>query len=369
MHAVVSGWLLGPHSGANNRLLSLLSASGPFFDTEDHVTVLHRPEFSPPDLARIDWMAIDIPTGPAWKRAIREQFRVGKALKELGATVYDHGFLPPPRVPVPTCLTIHDLRAADGHSRWPRWLARSVLRKACRRADAIITPSHWTRRRLHELVPGTLAKTEYLPNGFTCPDEQRPLPRSQPANGYLLHVGHLEARKNLPVALRALAMLSDQEAPELWLAGQDAGAGEALKLLANQLGITARVHHLGPVDDATLSALYRHARAVVMPSIYEGFGMPALEGLAYGLPVLAADATALPEVLGGHGTLLPPNQPEAWASAIRTAVAESQDIDQNPAIAERANYGKHQFDWAVPAERLVMLWRRLSNDGPTASRS
>ncbi len=370
MHAVVSGWLLGPHSGANKRLLEVLSELGKFLRDDERVTVLHRAEFSPPKLARIDWLPIDIPARPTWKRAIREQFRVGTMLKELGATVYDHGFLPPPRVPVPTCLTIHDLRAADGHTRWPRWFSQKVLRKACRRADVVITPSEYTARRLQELVPETTAKTHVLPNGFTLlPDDQRQLPHSKPPSGFVLHVGHLEARKNLTVVLRALATLADDEAPELWLAGQDAGVGAELTQLAKQLGITARVKHLGAVDDATLNTLYSHARAVVMPSIYEGFGMPALEGLAYGLPVLAANATALPEVLMGHGTLLPPDQPEAWATAMRAALAESTDPEQNPAIAERTAHGRCTYRWDKVAEQYATLWRKLSSDGLTASRS
>ena len=370
MHAVISGWLLGRHSGANKRLLGVLSHASEHLTAGERVTVLHRPEFSPPQLERINWLPINIPAGPTLKRAIREQFCVRKVLKDLQATVYDHGFLPPPRVAVPMCLMIHDLRAADGHTMWPSWLARSVLRKACRRADVIITPSEWTAQRLQGLVPAAAGKTISIPNGFTpLPAEPRPLPRTKPRNGFVLHVGHLEARKNLSVALRALATLSDDEAPELWLAGHDAGAGASLTQLARRLGITARVHHLGAVDDATLNTLYSHARAVIMPSIYEGFGMPVLEGLAYGLPVLAANATALPEVLNGRGMLLPPHQPQAWATALRAALARPCDRGANPAIAEGSRGEPRAFDWHRAAQMYVDAWRNPASAGLTASRS
>jgi len=364
MHVVVSGWLLGHHSGANKRLLAVLEHAGKHLHEGERITVLHRHEFAPPQFERIEWLPIDIPTGPTWRRAIVEQFRLKPMLRELGATVYDHGFLPPPRVPIPMALTLHDLRAADGHTMWPQWFARSVLRKACRRADAIITPSNWTKDRLQQLVANT--RTTVAPNGFTWSEHPTKLARELPARGYLLHVGHLEARKNLPVVLRALAQMPIDEAPELWLAGQDAGARPSLEQLATQLGISELVQFLGTVDNTELHALYHHARAIVMPSLYEGFGMPALEGLAYGKPVLAANATALPEVLASHGTLLPPELPDAWAHAIREALAEPPD---SPASAQRAEYGRHHFAWTDTAKTIVSLWRALSEGRATASRS
>ncbi|MFT4513183.1 MAG: glycosyltransferase involved in cell wall biosynthesis [Planctomycetota bacterium] len=361
MHAVVSGWLLGPHSGANQRLLAVLAHAGKHLHEEERITVLHRPEYQPPTLPRTNWLPIDIPTDPTWKRAVREQLRLPTLLKELGATVYDHGFLPPPRVSVPLCLTIHDLRAVDGHTMWPRMVARSVLRKACRRAQAIVTPSECTATRLHAIVPSTTTRTVVARNATSVPThEPQPLPQPQPENGFILHVGHLEARKNLDVIIRALALLPRAEAPEFWLAGHDAGTGARLRKLAEGLNIEDLVHHLGAVDDETLHALYHHTRAVVMPSIYEGFGMPALEGLAYGKPVLAADATALPEVLAGHGTLLPANQPDAWMRAIRTAIQEPAGPEENPVAAQRRAFVASAATWSDAAASYVATWRDLS---------
>lgn len=362
MHVVISGWLLGPHSGANHRLLAVLAAAGEHLCAGERITVLHRPEFVPPNHARIAWLPVDIPIRPTWRRAIREQFALPSLLRELGATVYDHGFLPPPRLRVPTCLTIHDLRAADGHTAWPNLLARSVLQKACRRAQAIVTPSNYTTNRLNTLVPNTRAKTITAPNAVSVPQTPPgPLPRAMPSNGFLLHVGHLEARKNLAVAIRALALLPPAQAPELWLAGQDAGAGQALARLARERNVAPLVQQLGAVDDATLHSLYSHTRAALLPSIYEGFGMPALEALAYGLPVLAADATALPEVLAGHGWLLPPEQPNAWADAIQTVLSASQDAEQNSNSRARRAYATNAFSWHTTAATYVQTWRSLSS--------
>jgi glycosyltransferase involved in cell wall biosynthesis len=361
MHVVASGWLLGPHSGANQRLLAILANAGKHLQQEERITVLHRAGYTPPTLPRTNWLPIDIPTGPTWKRAVREQSRLPKLLKKLDATVYDHGFLPPPQVPVPLCLTIHDLRSVDGHTKWPRILARAVLRKACRRAQAIVTPSEWTATRLHEIIPTTSGRTIVARNATSAPShEPQPLPRAQPRNGFVLHVGHLEARKNLDVIIRALALLPRDETPEFWLAGRNAGSGQQLLQLARDLGLAPIVHHLGAVDDETLHSLYHHARAVVMPSIYEGFGMPALEGLAYGKPVLATDATALPEILAGRGTLLPASQSDAWMRAIRTAIQEPVDHHQNHAVAERRAFVATTKTWDDIAASYVRTWRTLS---------
>lgn len=361
MHAVISGWLLGPHSGANKRLLAVLAAAGNELRDDERITVLHRPEFEPLDLHRVEWLRIEVPTKPTWKRVMREQFLLGKALQQRNATVYDHGFLPPPSVPVPTCLTIHDLRAVDGHSRWPSAFARAVVRKSCRRVNAIVTPSDFTAQRVREIVPAAANKLVVVQNAaHLTPTGSTKLTDTLPTNGYLLHVGHLEPRKNLDLIIRALAHLPTSSAPELWLAGNDAGSGSDLKRLANELGIATRIKQLGAVDDGALGALYESCAAVVMPSIYEGFGMPALEGLAYGKPVLASDKTALPEVLGGHGWLLPTDQPKAWSQAIITALAEPADRGQNPEIIERVRYGTGHWTWRAAAAAYVSTWRRLS---------
>lgn len=360
LHCAVSGWLLGAHSGANRRLLSLLREIGPQLARDERVTVLHRPEFD--SQARgagfegIQWLPVNIPNSSTVRRTFAEQFQLPRILKQLGATVYDHGFLPVPRLNLPTCLTIHDLRAADGHSIWPTFLARSVLRKACRRADAIVTVSEWTKARIDASVPQA-PPTTVVPNAVGLPDateRELPEPWQQPRHGYLLHVGHLEPRKNVALLVRALAQIDRRHAPELWLAGADAGAGPALGKLAKELGVTNLVRQLGPVSDDALHALYQNSRAVVMPSLYEGFGLPALEALAHGRPVLAADATALQEVLGTAATLLSPHDPEAWAK-----VMAAPCLDDATTRRHRVAAATRQT-WDQSAKALLNIWRTLA---------
>ncbi len=144
------------------------------------------------------------------------------------------------------------------------------------------------------------------------------------------------------------------ERPELRLVGRDAGDEKQLRQAASQLGVTDAVRFLGVVDDAELDRLLTGARAIVVPSTYEGFGFAALDGLAHGRPTLVADAGALPEVVGSAGVVLPPDDPRAWAGAIAdTAV----DATAAPA-RRRARAG--EFGWQRAAAATVQLWREAN---------
>lgn len=347
LHVAVSGWLLGPPSGANRRLLALLRALGPLLAPDERITALHRADFAPPALRGIDWQAVAIPAGPTLRRAFAERRALRATLRRLGANVLDHGFLPLPDVDAPVCLLVHDLRAVDGLTRWPRALARSVLRRACERAAAVVAPSRWTADRLQALAP-RMAPAIVVRNAVTALPPAGALPAPLPAHGFVLHVGHVEARKNLGVLAAALQRLPASARPELWLAGRDAGALAALQAAGGD--VVART--LGVVDEPTLAALYDHARCVAVPSRHEGFGMPALEAFAHGAPVVASACAALPEVVGAHGVLLPPDDVAAWARALAAARR-----DDGGAAARRAHAMRH--DWATGAATLLATWRRL----------
>lgn len=351
-HYTVAGWLLGPYSGANRRLLELLRAADGWLHDGERITVLHARSFTPPRrMGHVGWHPVDIPAGPTVRRAWAEQRLLRPLLRELGATAHDHGFLPPPRVGVPLCLTIHDVRDADGHGRWPRLLARSVLRKSLRRAAGVVTVSEWTARRLRALVPG--CEPVVVPNAAER-REPGESPPDIPANGYVLHVGHLEPRKNLSVVVEALARIDAAERPELWLLGNDAGEWPKLRALAERLGVQAQVRHLGVKSDLVLDAYYEDARLLVLPSHYEGFGLPALEARMHGTPVAVADAGALPEVVG-DGALLPVDDPAAWARVLAADPHEEPDVRNRRAEAATA------YSWSDAAQRWLDTLRALSS--------
>ena len=356
LHAAIAGWLLGAPSGANRRLLSLLQHAGPRLLPGERITVLHRPDYTPPALPGIAWQPIAIPAGPTFRRVIAERRRLPAALRTLGATVFDHGFLPLPRTNVPCMLIVHDVRAVDGLGNWPRSVARAVLRSACARAAVVVTPSEWTASRLRALGRGQ--PPVVIGNGVELPSGPAPAATfAVPPTGYLLHSGHLEPRKNLAVVVRALQRLPHAARPELWLAGHDTGIGDALAQQAQTAGTALR--RCGRVDDAQLAMLYAHARAVVVPSRHEGFGLPVLEAFAHGRPVLFAAGSALTEVAAGLGVELAPDDDAAWAAAI----ADCRDHDDDRQ-ARRAHAARH--GWSPAADQWLALLRSIGGGGPAA---
>lgn len=346
LHIATAGWLLGAHSGANTRLLALLRAVAPLLAPDERITVLHRPDYIPPKVhEQVHWSPLAIPAGPTWRRIATERRLLAPRLQQLGANVLDHGFLPVPEVPCPVVLTIHDLRDADGHGRRPTTLARWLLRRSVLRTHTVLVPSEFTATRLRELAPRTRIVVAH--NGVELP----PTPNPERDEGYLLHVGHLEARKNLAMLLHALAALPATSCPTLRLVGADAGEGRRLRELAAQLGIADRVAFLGQISDDAVQAQYAAARAVVVPSRYEGFGFAALDALAHGKPILVSDQGALAEVVGTLGTVLPANDPTAWATAIQPLPAH----DANAALARRERASS--FAWATTAAAVLATWR------------
>lgn len=342
----VAAWLHdGGPSGADRRLTALLRALPPLLDG-DTLVVLHGAHAPLPAQPGVELVRITIPSAPTWRRALHEQRVLPARLADLRIDLLHLETLPVPRrLLCPCALTLHDLRDLGPFRRRPRWLFARVLARGAARAAGLIVPSEYTRRQLARalpaapravVVPGCLD-----PTFVTAPHTPSPWPEC------FLHVGHLEARKNLALLLAAYAKA--RPALPLVLAGRDAGNGDELRALARQLRIADDVHFVGTVDDAALRGLYRAARAVLLPSLEEGFGMPALEGLALGRPVFVSDQGALAEIVGPAGTILPADDADAWAEALRTASLRDAAIDHRPDLAP--------FAPAQAATQLLRAWR------------
>ncbi len=345
----VAAWLCGQvASGADRRLGAILRALPPLLEG-DALVVLHAGHAPLAAGPGVELCAVSIPRAPTWRRALREQRVLPSLLRELRADLLHLESLPVPRhLPCPCALTVHDLRDLGPFRRRPRWLFQRVLARGAARAAALITPSAWTARQLDAAVPG--APSAHVVPGCIDPTWLAGPTTSSAFPGCLLHVGHLEPRKDLGLLLAAYAQ-AQPDAP-LVLAGRDAGSGQELRALAARLHIDSHVRFLGPVADATLRGLYAGARAVVIPSREEGFGMPALEALAFGRAVLVSAGGALAEVVGDAGTILPAGDVHAWADALRAAPAGADE----PARRARAGH----FAPADAAARLLAVWRDLT---------
>jgi glycosyltransferase involved in cell wall biosynthesis len=214
----------------------------------------------------------------------------------------------------------------------------------------VIVPSHFTAERLQRIAPAT--HCEVIPNGVELPPAEQ---LQLGAASYVLHVGHLEDRKNLQLLVRALASLPAAERPLLTLVGADQGTGAALRELADRLEVDDRVHLPGTVAEDELQELYATARAVLVPSNYEGFGLCALEGLAHGRPVYVSNLGALPEVVGDAAHVLPADDVQAWGRAmIRNAADDSLEARRGRrAQAER-------YTWEHAAAQVLDCWRHAA---------
>jgi glycosyltransferase involved in cell wall biosynthesis len=173
------------------------------------------------------------------------------------------------------------------------------------------------------------------------------------SGGYLLTVGRIEPRKNHAALLRAYRALHG-DVPPLVIAGQrDFGYGDFEAELA-QMPVGHRVVVLSNVGDAELPALYRHALAFVYPSFAEGFGMPPLEAMASGIPVVSSNSTAIPEVIGDAGLLIDPSSVDQLRTALTRILTDvplrSQLIGRGLAQAKR-------FTWKRSAEQLAASYR------------
>jgi glycosyltransferase involved in cell wall biosynthesis len=161
---------------------------------------------------------------------------------------------------------------------------------------------------------------------------------------FVLAVGAHRPHKNFPVLVRALAGLPEELS--LVVVGQGdprfRGLPEALTALAGELGVAARVLLVPEVDDDLLPAVYRAATLVAFPSVAEGYGLPALEALAAGVPLLVSDIPVLAEVCGEAAVRVPPDDPAAWATAITALLADPADarrrVEAGAAIAAQADW-------------------------------
>ena len=271
-------------------------------------------------------------------------------------------FIAPPSRKVPTVVTVHDIgfvHHPDDVSPGVRRMAR-LLPEILRRAAAIITVSEFTKSEVCTWIPEVADRISVIPNG----SHARPSGKDtglEPGPPYALMLGTVEPRKNAPLALDALQVLRHRGVDlRLVLAGGTSPLMDVPALMGERgLGPT-EVVRTGYLEDERVSALLGQARLLVFPSLYEGFGMPLLEAMEAGVPVVAARAGATPETLGDAGVLVDPDDVEGFADAVER-VAFDEPFRAELIAAGRTQAAK--FTWARAAASCLDLYRSVVSTG------
>ncbi len=167
-----------------------------------------------------------------------------------------------------------------------------------------------------------------------------------PGYPYLLCVSNRKAHKNEPMLIRAFAQAQIDSNIRLLFTGK---ATEELDELISSLGLESRVSFYGFVEEEQLPSLYKGALALVFPSLYEGFGLPVIESMACGTPVITSNCTSLPEVAGDAALLVDPSSPASISSAIEKLVS---DIDLQESLTQRGLDQAKKFTWDLTAQRV-----------------
>jgi glycosyltransferase involved in cell wall biosynthesis len=264
-------------------------------------------------------------------------FRLGHASAHLDV-LHCTTFRAPVAPRAPLVITVHDtavLRHPEAFPRWHRVTGALALRGGVRAADAVVAVSAFTRDELVELLDVPVERIRIVPNGIDAVFS----PNGPAAEGdYVLAVGTLEPRKNLAAAIEAARLAG----VELRVAGA-AGWGDI-------------VAHgwVGEPTDAGLAELMRGARCLVYPSLYEGFGLPVLEAMACGTPVVTSRGGATEEVAGGAAVLVDPESPASIVAGIDEAARRRVELRE---------IGLHRaamFTWRRAADIVEALWRELA---------
>lgn len=308
-------------------------------------------------------------------KLLHELLTLPTQLKRDRLSVF-HGasnFLPLRKV-CPYVVTIHDLsyyvhpeRCTPARRRyWYAMTARTV-----KLADRIITDSENTRRDIARYFPGNDEKVRVIylaAHQRFCPTEvekwQLPwdgslAPISEAP--YLLYVGTLEPGKNLLRLLDAFELIAGEHRNlRLVIAGD---AGWLFQDIVNKATATAfsdRIHITGHLPDEQIVQLYQFAEALVYPSLYEGFGMPPLEAMQCGTPVITSNTSSIPEVVGDAAVLVDPTQTKALAEAMRQLLA-SQALRRQ--LRERGLARATEFSWLRTAQQTLDVYREVADEG------
>jgi glycosyltransferase involved in cell wall biosynthesis len=299
--------------------------------------------------------------------SLREHWSLPSQLRKLGADLFhEPHYVLPLLLGTKSVVTIHDCI----HLRFPEYLpnpgaiyyARFMMGSALRRAKVVFTVSEASKRDILHFFPKTEPSRIHVVSNaidadlLDAPDQDeldRVKERYQIAQRFILYAGNIKPHKNLPRLIEAFARLRatpGHEDVHLMIIGDEIGKTPELRRRVESFRLRPFVRFFGFVPERTLAALYRLATVFVFPSQYEGFGLPPLEAMACGTPVVTSNVSSLPEVVGNAAVLVDPHDGEA------IAVGLSRVLD-DPAFAadlrEKGQIQAKKFNWEDSARKTL----------------
>ena len=267
-----------------------------------------------------------------------------------------------------TVFTLHDLiflHYPEYHKNYNRWYLTFAMPRYLRAADIIVTPSECSRQDAIKIygLPESNIKVIYEAAAPHFKPVTDPAVLKQVQKKYnlpekfILHVGTIEPRKNLSRLLEVFkTLLINNPKLKLVLIGKKGWLYESFFTKLRKLGLEDGVIFPGYVEEADLPACYQLAELFVFPSVYEGFGLPPLEAMACGIPVISSNSSSLPEVVGNGGLLVDPNDTQAWVTALNRVLT---DTNLQRDLRQRSLAQAQKFSWAKATNEMKAIYQTL----------
>jgi glycosyltransferase involved in cell wall biosynthesis len=307
-------------------------------------------------------------TESAANYSIVEQFRIPLALKREGVTLFHAPhYVLPPLVRCQSVVTIHDCI----HLMFPQYLpnrialayARTSIDLAARRATRVMTVSESSKRDILRFVDTEPDKIDVIYNAYderfgVEPREEdvvRVRERYQLHDEFVLYAGNVKPHKNLERLIEAFDLVRKRglDHLKLVLIGDEISKYAALRRAVHQHQLHKYVRFVGYLPEETLAVMYRLAGVFVFPSLYEGFGLPPLEAMASGTPVVTSNVSSLPEVAGDAAVLVDPYDPHAIADGIHRVLT---DEDLRRSLRQKGLARAKQFSWEQSVRRIREIY-------------
>ncbi len=320
--------------------------------------------------ASLEIQEVSRTTENPFSRIAVEQVETPRMLRKANAGLYHGlGFVAPLRSPCPTVVSVMDLSfitQPQAHKRFNRLYLSWLTRISCQRARRVIAISEWTKRDIAQRFGVPAERIDVTPLGVNhdhfkpaLPDATASFKQQQNiGEKAIFYLGSVEPRKNLARLVEAFAMLHTQQPAlnaQMFIGGNLAWKYDEVLASIAQRGLSERVKLIGRVSDDDLPKWYSACTVMAYPSLYEGFGLPPLEAMACGAPVVTSNATSLPEVVGDAGLMVTPTDAPALADALHRVLCDAGlRTDLRRKSLQRAS----QFTWQRTAELTMECYRR-----------